>query len=215
MTGPAAAAGQSRAGGRQDTPAAPGHGHGGTGRHRLHGIQAGSVMGHSPRHAGTPRLPVRHHPRPRSPPPTDALGERLPAHAPSGRPMVRSAVRPAPCPRFQGHGPTIPERLTARTAVLLAASMLVVRSFSTTSSGDLRAAASGRPRPPKTRRREPASTRPWPASASRFARRALETCTKTRTGRFRWPIGIAHGAAGVEGPQKVRADQFIPHSLIG
>ena len=29
------------------------------------------------------------------------------------------------CPRFQGHGPTIPERLTARTAVLLAASMLV------------------------------------------------------------------------------------------
>jgi hypothetical protein len=98
MTGPAAAAGQSRAGGRQDTPAAPGHGHGGTGRHRLHGIQAGSVMGHSPRHAGTPRLPVRHHPRPRSPPPTDALGERLPAHAPSGRPMVRSAVRPAPLP---------------------------------------------------------------------------------------------------------------------
>src|SRR5215207_2040974 len=59
----------------------------------------------------------------------------------------------------------------------------VVRSFSTNSSGALRAAASGRPRPPKTRRREPASTRPWPASASRSARRALETCTKTRTSR--------------------------------
>jgi hypothetical protein len=52
--------------------------------------------------------------------------------------------------------------------------------------------AGGRKRPSsaaETRRREAAFTRPWPASASRYARRALETCTKTRTGRFRWRAG--------------------------
>jgi hypothetical protein len=32
------------------------------------------------------------------PPLTEALGKRLPAHAPSGRRMVRSAVRPTPLP---------------------------------------------------------------------------------------------------------------------
>jgi hypothetical protein len=81
---------------------------------------------------------------------------------------------------------------------------MAVRSFSTTSSGDLRAAASGRPRPPKTRRRESASKHLCPASASRFARRVLETCTKTRTGRFRWLVGSSTRPVRRRGAEKVR-----------
>src|SRR5829696_4915275 len=32
----------------------------------------------------------------------------------------------------------------------------------------------------------------------------LGPCTPPRTGRFRWPMGIAHGPSAVEGSQKVR-----------
>jgi hypothetical protein len=48
------------------------------------------------------------------------------------------------------------------------------------------------------------SRRHGSGSTSRFARRVLETCTKTRTGGFRWLVGDSTRPAGVEGSKKVR-----------
>jgi hypothetical protein len=92
--------------------------------------------------------------------------------------------------------------------------IIAVRSFSTTSSGDLRAAASGRPRPPKTRRREPASTRPGlhrPRAPRAAPWKPTPRCGPADSaGRSE----IAHGSSAVEGPQKVRAAYAIPYSYL-
>ena len=66
--------------------------------------------------------------------------------------------------------------------------------------------AGGRKRPSSAAENEAAGTRidtPRLACiglALRAPRRG--NLRKTRTGRFRWPVGIAHGPSGVERPQK-------------
>jgi hypothetical protein len=52
------------------------------------------------------------------------------------------------------------------------------------------------------------SRRHGPGSASRFARRVLETCTKTRTGRFRWWVAASTRPVRRRGSEKVRSTPF-------
>jgi hypothetical protein len=53
-------------------------------------------------------------------------------------------------------------------------------------------------------RTSPTSRSRRPGSTSRFARRVLETCTKTRTGRFRWLVGNSTRPIRCRGPRKDR-----------